>query len=315
MNRFLIDKNSWIVSSRNVKIINNILEADLKDMNGNWKYNKLEIHPLLMNKNLVNNNGTFHYNLSNEEDNNVMNELFSLYSGETIPYIDIKNCVMLSVDLPKYNSLREETLDLLESYNLPPISVHFGYTSETKQNSRFYHLMENKNQRIELGLGMLEIFDNFVNENTNENSWLLYFEDDVRPINIDIKEDLTKLYNIPCDTELIRPYIGKNEQCDLKNINYRISYGGGLNHAFYISVTGCKKVLNYTKKYKWKYNCDIDLYKIAKFCGGFPTGYDGWSLTACNNNNNITPMLEEDEKIVMYQLSNCIFNQISNPCV
>jgi len=315
MNKFLINQNSWIISSRNVKIFNNILEAELKDMNGNWKYNKLEIHPLLLNKNLVNNNGSFQYSLSKEENDFIMNQLFPVYVGPTIPYIHIESCVILSVDVPKYNALREETLDLLETYNLPPISVHFGYTNEDKENSNFYHLMENKNQRNEFTLGMLEIFDNFVNENTNENSWLLYFEDDVRPINIDIKEDLTKLYNIPCDAELIRPYIGKNEHCDLKNINYCISYGGGLNHAFYISVSGCKKVLNYAKKYKWKYICDIDIYKLAKFCGGFPTSYDGWSLIACNNNNNITPLLEEHEKIVMYQLSNCIFIQTSNPCV
>jgi len=315
MNKFLINKNSWIVSSRNVNFFNNTLEAELKDMNENWKYNKLEIHPLLLNKNLVNNNGTFQYNLSKEENDYIMNKLFPDYIGPTIPYIDIENCIMLSVDLPKYNDLREETLDLLESYNLPPISVHFGYTNETKENSKFYNLMSNKNQRNEFTLGMLEIFDNFVSENTNQNSWLLYFEDDVRPINIDVKEDLTKLYNIPCDAELIRPYNGKNEKCELKNVTCKISYGGHLNHAFYISVSGCKKVINYAKKYNWKYNCDIDIYKLAKHCGNFPTGYDDWSLTACNNNNDITSMLEEDEKIVMYQLSNCIFNQTSNPCV
>lgn len=315
MNNFRIANNSWVKSSRNVKFSNNILEVDLRDSHGNWKYNKMEIHPLLLNKNLSNNNGTLKYNLSREEDDDIMNQLFPVYTGETIPYIDIKECVMISVDLPKYNSLREDTLDILNNYNLPPISVYFGYTSETKQNSRFYNLMENNNRRTELGLGMLEVFENFVNESTSENSWLLYFEDDVRPINIDVEEDLTKLYNIPFDAELIRPYIGKNEHCDLKNVNYRISYSGGLNHAFYISVSGCKKVLNYAKKYKWKYVCDIDIYKLAKFCGGFPTGYDGWSLIACDNNNDITCKLEEHEKISMYQLSNCIFNQTSNPCV
>jgi len=73
----------------------------------------------------------------------------------------------------------------------------------------------------------------------------------------------------------------------MKNMKYDISYSGGLNHAFYISVSGCKKVLNYAKKHKWKYVCDVDLYKLGKHCGGFPTGIDGWNLSNSKNNNDI----------------------------
>ena len=179
---------------------------------------------------------------------------------------------------------------------------------------QFYDLMYNKNQRNELTLGMLEIFENFVNQSIG-NEWFLYLEDDVRPINIDKDEDLTKLYNIPSDAELIRPYIGNNEHCDFKNVHYKKSYGGGYNHAFYISTNGCKKVLNYSKKYKWKYACDTDLYKLSRYYGSYPTGYDGWSLISCSGNNDITNVLQEDEKINMYQLSHCIFNQTSLPCL
>ena len=77
---------------------------------------------------------------------------------------------------------------------------------------------------------------------------MLYFEDDVRPINISMDENLHFLYNIPSNAELIRPYIGKNEWCSLKNVTYNRSFGGGNNHAFYISVSGCKKVLHYALK-------------------------------------------------------------------
>jgi hypothetical protein len=80
--------------------------------------------------------------------------------------------------------------------------------------------MINKNQRNEYTIGMLEIFENFVNNRETENDWLLYFEDDVRPINLDKSEDLTKLYNIPLDAELIRPYMGKNEICNLKSNDF-----------------------------------------------------------------------------------------------
>ena len=242
-----------------------------------------------------------------------MNQLFPIYNDITIPFINIKKCVILSVNNEKYNSVRNDTIAILNNYKLPPISTFFGYTKDTLTNSKFYKFIYNKNQRNELTLGMLEIFENFINESV-DNEWLLYFEDDVRPINIDKTQDLTKLYNVPNDAEFIRPYMGMNESCDIRNISYKYSYSGGNNHAFYISTNGCKKVLNYVKKYKWKYICDIDLYKLAKKCGRYPTGYDNWSLLACNGNNDITECLNEDEKINMYQLSHCIFNQTSNPC-
>jgi len=314
MSIFNKNTNSWCYSAKNVRFNNNILEAELRTINGSWKYNKIEIHPFLLNKPLHNVNGIFKYSLSKEDEDTIMKQLYQLYNGPTIPYINISKCVMLSVDVPKYNIIREETLQILNNYKLPPIHVHCGYTKETSHNSKFNKFLVDKNQRCELTLGMLEIFENFVNESM-DNDWILYFEDDVRPINVDTNENLTKLYNIPCDAELIRPYIGKNEQCNIANVNYNISFGGGLNHAFYISVYGAKKILNYTKKYNWKHCCDIDIFKIAKHCRLFPTGYDGWDLSSSNGINDITEKLEEEEKINMYQMSHCIFNQTSNPCV
>jgi hypothetical protein len=176
--------------------------------------------------------------------------------------------------------------------------------------------MLNKNKRNENTLGLLEIFENFVNKYYSEqNAWMLFFEDDVRPVNINIKDNLKVLHNIPKDAELIRPYTGINKMCNLKKIEYRISYGGGLNHAFYISLSGCKKVLNYVYKYKWKYVGDIDIYKLGKYCGGYPTGYDGWSLESSDNQNIITSELDENEKINIYGMSEIIFNQTSMNCL
>lgn len=308
------NSNSWLKSCKNVVYSNNILEAELQCYNGDWKYNKLEIPSLLVNKPLTNDNGMFKYCMSKDEDNEIMDKLFPIYCGDSIPFINIKQSIILSVNITKYNDIRNETLSILNDYKLPFISTYFGHTNETISNSPFFHCMNhNNNERYELVLGMLEIFDKFVNESI-DNEWLLFFEDDVRPINLDKEQDLTKLYNVPSDAELIRPYIGKNEHCDITNINYRISYGGGYNHAFYISTSGCKKVLHYANKYKWRHNADIDLYKLAKHCGGFPSGYDGWSLFGCDGNNDITYQLKEHEKINMYHLSHCIFNQTSLPC-
>ena len=160
---------------------------------------------------------------------------------------------------------------------------------------------------------MLEIFERFV-ENSDGNEWLLYFEDDVRPVNIDKEQDLNYLYNIPKDAEMIRPYIGKNKKCDIKDIKYSESFGGGYTHAFYISTLGCKKVLHYVKKYKWKWNIDADLFIISKFYIDTPTGYDGWSKRAINGSCDIHNEISEDEKIAIYHTSHILFNQTSLPC-
>ena len=95
----------------------------------------------------------------------------------------------------------------------------------------------------------------------------------MRPVNLDKNEILNFLYNVPKDAELIRPYIGSNSKCKLQDVKYKESYGGGLNHAFYISTNGCKKVINYAKKYGWKFRSDADLYKISKLYYPSPTAY------------------------------------------
>jgi hypothetical protein len=99
----------------------------------------------------------------------------------------------------------------------------------------------------------------------------------------------------------------------MTNIKYYHSYGGGLNHAFYISSSGCQKVLRYVKNHKWQYVCDIDLYKLAKGCGEYPTALDGWSLHSTGNKNDISPAIPEEDKIAMYHTNNILFDQTSNP--
>jgi hypothetical protein len=301
---------------RNVKYENHYLEAELKNDNNEWVYNRMEIHPLLRDKPLINNNGSFKYIIDEKTSENILSEIFPLYKGKPIPKTRVNHCVMLSISKPKYNKIRSETLNLLEEYELPPLEVYIGYTPETVHKAQYYnYMMHYKNMRYELVLGMLDVFDNFVNKYNDQNAWLLFLEDDVRPVNVEVGEDLSVLYNIPEDAELIRPYLGKNEKADMKNMTYYRSFGGGMNHAFYISVSGCKKVIHYAKKYKWRYQSDMDLYRLSRYCGGFPTNIDhGWTLIGVNNNNDISPLLTEDEKINTYSMSHLIFNQTSNPC-
>jgi hypothetical protein len=272
----------------------------------------MELHPLLVNKPLVNRNGFFFYNISPQETETIHDLLFPIYRGLTTPSIDIKKCIMISVNTEKYNQSRNETISILNQFKLPPVITHFGYTRATGKNSRFNKFVPNKNHSFFITVALLEIFENFVRESVG-NEWFLFFEDDVRPVNLSSEQDLTKLYNVPADAELIRPYIGKNEPCDLNTVEYRTSYGGGLNHAIYLSTNACRKLVNYARKYTWKHVGDIDLYKLAKHCGRFPTGLDGWTLNSVGGNNQITPKLQEDEKITMYHLSHIIFNQTSNP--
>jgi len=314
ISKFLVRYNPWITSARNVVFdsTTNLLKAELLCSNGSWRLNIMEIHPLLQNKPLENKNGFFKYNLSPKEDRMISSLLFPIYTGPTIPSIDIKKCVMISVNTEKYNKSRQKTISILNRFKFPPILTHFGYTPETGKKSKFNDFVPNKKISFFITVALLEIFENFVNESVG-NEWFLFFEDDVRPVNLTPNQDLTKLFNVPADAELIRPYIGKNEPCDLNTVQYATSYGGGLNHAIYLSTSACRKLVHYSRKYKWKYMGDIDLYKLAKHCGRFPTGLDGWSLGSVEGNNDITPKLQEDEKITMYQLSHLIFNQTSNP--
>lgn len=274
----------------------------------------MEIHPLLADKLLINYDGSLKYKLTQEEDDKIMEQLFPLYTGPTVPFINIDVSIMLSVDNPKYNAMRSETIKLLEDYKIPPLEVFYGYTHETVKQAKFYDLMVNPNTRIELPVGLLEIYENFVNKYPNKNAWMLYLEDDVRIVNLKPGSDVSILYNVPEDAELIRPYIGKNELTTMNTIKYKKSFGGGNNHAVYISVSGCKKVLKYAKKYKWKYRSDMDLYKLGVGSGGVPTAYDAWTLRETENQNKVS-IIPEEEKIRMYSMDHIIFNQTSLPCV
>jgi len=276
------------------------------------------LHPLLQNYNLDNVNGILTYSLTREEDDYVMNKLFPIYRGATTNIIRIKECIMLSVDNEKYNEVRTETIKKLNEYRIPSLSTYFGFGPRGYLKSKFACCMDGENARNELTCGMLEIFDKFANESVG-NEWLLYFEDDVRPVNIDKSEDLKVLYNIPEDADLIRPYIGSNTKCNLKDMEYRRSFTGGLNHAFYISTNGCKKVMSYTKKYGWKSNSDVDLYSLSKFNLEVPTGFDGWSFSSGGDKPvcglcDMVNVDSDDEKLAIYHMSHIIFNQTSLPC-
>jgi len=316
-NKILLDSLDNLKNFKDIKIEDKgelkYLIAYLYNEKGNVIKNKIRLHPLLKNYYLDNINGILKYNVTKEEDDFIMNKLFPIYNKEKINKIQIKKSVMLSVNIDKYNKLRNETLNILNDFNIPNISIYFGYTKHTILKSKFYDCMKNKNNRNELTCGMLEIFDKFVNESIG-NEWLLYLQDDVRPVNIDKSEDLNFLYNVPKDAELIRPYIGHNTNCILKNIQYKQSYGGGLNHAFYISTNGCKKVINYAKKYGWKFCDDVDLYLLSKFNKEIPTGFDTWSFIAINGQCDAVKVDSEDEKLAIYHMNHIIFNQTSLPC-
>ena len=311
-------QNTWISSAKHVRFQNQILEAELLNQDGKWIYNKIHYVQELQHLPLINRNGSFYFVLDKEQDDIFMGQLFPYYQGVTIPRIEIDECFLLSVECKPYNLIREKTLSILNSYQLAThFNVYYGYTNELDASkSIFFPYMEQSASRKHITVAMLEIFDLFVKKYQfiKSNAWLLYLEDDVRPINLQTK-DVRYLFNIPQNAEVIRPYIGSNSIIDLRQMRYQISFGGGNMHACYLSVSACQKILHYTKKYRWKYPCDVDLFKLAVGCTLFPTGIDGWNFGHCNHQNDITPLLEKSEKIYMYSMSNIIFNQTSLPCV
>jgi len=288
-----------------------VFEATLADETGHPRHNRIEVHPALRDARLVNRNGTLTYELDPAADDRVMAKLFPEYAGPTIPLVRVDACVMISVDIAKYAAARAATLANLRRYVLPPLRVHLGYTPHTMHRAPYYASMRDPvRYRGELTLGMLDIFADFAGHAGHEGKWLLYLEDDVRPVNVRENADLGLLHNIPVDAELIRPIVGRDEPVDLGSVTYRRSYGGGLNHAFYISASGCRKVLQYARKHGWRYAAGVDLYKLARGCGGFPTGLDGWSLVG-SDANEISPLIAEEDKIAMYHTSHVIFDQTS----
>ena len=126
MDTLLIDKNTWLQSSQNVKLSNNTLEAELKDIHGNWNYNNLKIHPLLFNKKLDNINGLFKYD---ENANSIINQIFPKNIFQTHKNIEY---------IKSNNSLNNAT----ESWkNHDNFNYHF-YNDE--QCSKFMKQIENK---------------------------------------------------------------------------------------------------------------------------------------------------------------------------
>lgn len=322
-NLFNIKKNPWINSCKSYSVYTKdskkYLEADLlyteNDSEEKVRKNKIRLLPLFNNCILDNDGGYLKYKPTSEEDSYIMNKLFPKYNGKTIDKLKINECVMLSVDIDKYNKTREETINILKQYNFPNISTHFGYTSSTVINSTFLKYMNYNtklvnDQRDELVCGTLEVFDNFANK-SKDNEWLLFVEDDVRIVNVDKNQNFNFLYNVPVGAELIRPYTGSYSKCELENIKYKESFGGGLNHAFYISRNGCKKAVNYAKKYGWQFNSDVDLYQISKFNNEVMSGLDGWWLRARGGICDTIKLESDEEKIIMYHMDHIIFNQTS----
>lgn len=290
----------------------NILKCLLKGKNGKVQLNELELHPLFANISLGNEDGWLTYRVSREENAILMQQLYPAYAGAS-KTIHIDEGVILSIDTPKYNRVLKKTQAVLAGYKLPEVRVHLGYDATNYRGSRFDGFVATTD-KPQIAMGMLDIFEAFALKHSgSKDAWLLYLENDARPINVERSENMKVLLNVPEDAELIRPFVGKNQKYVAEKATYQYDWGGGLAHAFYISAAGCQKVVAYALKYKWKYVCDIDIYKLAKRCPGYPSGFDGWSFRATNGVNAISSVLEEDEKIRMYGLSENIFDQASNP--
>jgi len=305
-------KENWTESAKDIIYKNGYIKCWLKTKDGNWKYNEMEFPDIFRNIRIENIDGNLTICPDKQEEEYIMKSLFPKYNEET-KNIKIESCYMLSVDIDKYNKIRNETLNILNNYKLPKINIFYGYSNDNYEKSLFNYCLTQQAPRKELTLGMLEIFYIFLKKYPDGEHWMFYFEDDVRPENIEYETDLTNLYNVPKDAEMIRLFTGKKEKYIPKYSEYKYSWGGGLNHAFIISNKACKKIINYAEKYKWKHACDIDIYKIARGCTNFPTGYDAWSLSSVGGVNNISNSLLEEEKINLYDIDIFLFNQTSNP--
>lgn len=307
-------KGDWKKTAKDIKYKNGAIQCFLMDKKGNWKYNELEIPGILKNVRIENDNGFLTFCPNKDEESYIMSNLFPMYKGKT-KTIEVSECYMLSVNIEKYNKMREETLKKIQNYKLPKLNIFFGYSNKNYEKSLLSYFIKKGASRPELASAMLEIFYIFLNNFPRGEYWMWYFEDDIIPINIKDNENLKKIYNVPEDAEMIRVFNGVNKKYIPNKAQYRYSWGGGLLHAILISNIACQKILNYASKHKWKNVCDIDIFKITKNCKKYPTGYDGWNLSSVGGINYIPNLIKEEDKIIMYDLDTIIFDQKSNPLV
>lgn len=237
--------------------------------------------------------------------------LFPIYHGET-KTIQITSAYMLSVNIPKYNQSRKNTLLALQAVKLPKIQVHLGYRPDRTHLSTFSRYVVKGAPKANITVGFLEMCSRFIRTNP-PHSWAWFFEDDVRACNVKRMEDLTVLYHVPIDAEMIIPIrtLGNDKVFyHPQQTVYRRAWGGGMNQAMLVSTSACQKIIRYAKKFGWKYVVDIDLYRLAKDCLCIPTGYDGHQE---NPWIHLSKKIPSEDKISMYSMNSYLFNQTSLP--
>jgi hypothetical protein len=243
-----------------------------------------------------------------DEDRTMMSMIFPEYKGAT-KSIRLTKAFVRSVKIPKYAISLQRTLDLLPP-GLPPVETVYGYTSESCVDTAWYPYMHEAAARKELTIGLLEVCDKMA---AGEDEWAWVFEDDVRFCNCVPGQDFTEMLHVPADAELLSPSRGAHHNVyDTRNSTYKLTWGGGLNHALIISKTACRKLQHYTKAYTWRGNSDNDLYRICRGSADIRIGWGGWA--------NNQPLLKrdmvhipEEEKIHAYALATYICNQVSTP--
>jgi len=128
----MLPKGSWIHSSRNYKVIDNILFAELRDNNGNWIKNKIALD---INSEYNNCNGLFNCHKIN---NNNLNKLFKN-----------KWCILLTTAINVNDNQNEinyrKNLYLYQINKWLNNTNYFIYIVESTGNGNFFDNIKNKN--------------------------------------------------------------------------------------------------------------------------------------------------------------------------
>ena len=169
----------------------------------------------------------------------------NLYSGN-VKTININKIVILSDNSVDSCNRREILIEKLKKFDLPSLNIYFGYDKSNIAQSNFYKTIKNiKSEKI---YGLLDIINDFSNnKEVSDDDWLLYINDNIDSININMKYDLSKLYNVPMGADMINlSYIDENVT-DMKNIKYYKATNGNIENSLYISKKACIKYINNIK--------------------------------------------------------------------
>lgn len=220
---------------------------------------------------------------------------------------------VISMDPVREASLRKHFARL----QLPPIVMLPGFTPEEAMASSFVQNGTLPMEAIGKSLsgpqaGAVVAFLNaFTRIARGEHEWVLLFEDDARAVNVHAGTNMMQ-YTLPEDAELVNLGRGANEVClDTRELTYRQTWGGFLQHAFLVSRGGARKALQAMNPIRRV--MDMVIHRASCAWTRAPNVYQSEEGVAEEDRIHGETVQRLEPCVMLYEPSVRVFEQTSNP--